>query len=122
MLSTLFKHSFESHALDSNHCCYDTEGNHCCVSPQDDGQLRFSVADLQAQLEPLLSRLFGAFRQPESGENQYVMKCIARLIAFVGPQVRICSEDTNLWAASRLASQHLARFQLSRALDVARIF
>lgn len=59
---------------------------------QDDAQPRFTVADLQQQLEPLLSGLFGAFSQPESGENQYVMKCIARLIVFVGPQVCLCSE------------------------------
>lgn len=54
---------------------------------QDDGQPRFSVADLQAQLEPLLNGLFGAFSKPESGENEYVMKCVMRLIVFVGPQV-----------------------------------
>jgi CAS/CSE protein, C-terminus len=56
---------------------------------QDDGQPRFTVADLQAQLQPLLSGLFGVFQIPESGENQYVMKCIARLITFIGPQVHV---------------------------------
>lgn len=56
---------------------------------QDDGQPRFTVADLQSQLQPLLSGLFGVFQIPESGENQYVMKCIARLITFIGPQVNI---------------------------------
>ena len=60
---------------------------------QDDGQTRFTVADLQAQLQPLLSGLFGVFQIAESGENQYVMKCIARLITFIGPQVHISTTD-----------------------------
>lgn len=45
------------------------------------------MSDLQVQLEPLLQGLFGAFQQPESAENEYVMKCVMRLITFVGPQV-----------------------------------
>lgn len=61
-----------------------------CVLVQDEGQPRFSVPDLQAQLEPLLNGLFGAFKMPESGENEYLMKCVMRLIAFVGPQARLC--------------------------------
>lgn len=60
---------------------------HIAVAAQDGGQPRFAVADLQAQLEPLLKGLFGAFQQPESAENEYVMKCVMRLITFVGPQV-----------------------------------
>ena len=55
---------------------------------QDAGKPRFVVADLAAQLEPLLTGLFGAFAKPESGENEYVMKCIMRVIAFVGKDVR----------------------------------
>lgn len=60
---------------------------HIAVAAQDGGQPRFAVADLQAQLEPLLKGLFGAFQQPESAENEYIMKCVMRLITFVGPQV-----------------------------------
>ena len=63
----------------------------CCglLAPaQEGGQAQYAVADLQAQLEPLLKSLFGAFQQPDSAENEYVMKCVMRLIIFVGPQVR----------------------------------
>lgn len=55
---------------------------------QDEGKPRFAVADLASQLEPLLSGLFGAFQKPESSENEYVMKCVMRVIAFVGKDVR----------------------------------
>ena len=61
---------------------------HTVRALQDGDQPRFAVADLQAQLEPLLNGLFGAFKKPESGENEYVMKCVMRLITFVGPKVR----------------------------------
>ena len=36
---------------------------------------------------PLLTNLFGAFQKPESGENEYLMKAVMRVITFVGPQV-----------------------------------
>ena len=55
---------------------------------QDGGQPRFVVADLASQLEPLLTGLFGAFAKPESGENEYVMKGVMRVITFVGKDVR----------------------------------
>jgi len=57
------------------------------LSLKEGGQPRFAVSDLQVQLEPLLQGLFGAFQQPESAENEYVMKCVMRLITFVGPQI-----------------------------------
>ena len=70
-------------------CGYDvvTLLMHVAAAAQDGGQPRFAVADLQDQLEPLLKGLFGAFQQPESAENEYVMKCVMRLITFVGPEV-----------------------------------
>lgn len=69
------------------------QSDSCKCHMQDNGQRRFSVADLQAQLEPLLNGLFGAFKMPESGENDKVMKCVLGLITFVGPQVRKPSPD-----------------------------
>ena len=57
------------------------------ASMQEGGQPRFSIADLQAHLMPLLTNLFGAFQKPESGENEYLMKAVMRVITFVGPQV-----------------------------------
>ena len=55
---------------------------------QEDGRPRFSIADLQAHLMPLLTNLFGALRKPESEENEYLMKAVMRVITFVGPEVR----------------------------------
>ena len=54
---------------------------------QEGGQQRFQVQDLAPLLEPLLSALFSAFNKPDSAENEYVMRCIMRVIGFVGPEV-----------------------------------
>lgn len=35
-------------------------------------------------LQPLLEKLFAAFKFPESGENEYLMRAVMRVIAFVG--------------------------------------
>lgn len=59
-----------------------------CLCEQEKGQPRFQASDLQSHLMPLLSNLFAAFQKPESSENEYLMKCVMRVIAFVGPQVR----------------------------------
>lgn len=55
---------------------------------QENGKPRFTAADLQSHLSPLFENLFLAFQQPESGENEYLMKCVMRVITFVGPEVR----------------------------------
>ncbi len=54
---------------------------------QEGGKQRFQVQDLAPVLEPLLSALFSAFNKPDSAENEYVMRCIMRVIDFVGPEV-----------------------------------
>ena len=48
------------------------------------------MADLAPVLQPLLERLFAAFQLDDSHENEYVMKCVCRVIAFVGPEVSSC--------------------------------
>lgn len=58
-----------------------------CVCAQEGGKQRFQVQDLAPVLEPLLSALFSAFLKPDSAENEYVMRCIMRVIDFVGPEV-----------------------------------
>ncbi len=45
---------------------------------------RFTPEELAPFLQPLLEKLFAAFRFPESGENEYLMKCVMRVITFVG--------------------------------------
>lgn len=54
---------------------------------QEAGQQRFQVQDLAPVLEPLLAALFTAFNKPDSAENEYVMRCVMRVIGFVGPEV-----------------------------------
>lgn len=51
---------------------------------------RFSPQDLTSSLQLLLENLFRVFSLPDSGENEYAMKCVMRVISFVGPQVN-CS-------------------------------
>lgn len=55
---------------------------------QEGDQNRFSVAELLPVLQSLLENLFAAFSITDSAENEYVMKCVMRVISFVGPQVR----------------------------------
>lgn len=45
------------------------------------------MQDLAPVLEPLLAALFTAFSKPDSAENEYVMRCVMRVISFVGPEV-----------------------------------
>lgn len=54
---------------------------------QEAGQQRFQVQDLAPVLQPLLAALFTAFDKPDSAENEYIMRCIMRVIGFVGPEV-----------------------------------
>ena len=54
---------------------------------KDDGQPRFAMAALAPLLQQLLERLFAAFAMPESAENEYLMRCVMRVISFVGPEV-----------------------------------
>ena len=54
---------------------------------QEGGKPRFTPADLQSHLSPMFENLFLAFQKPESGENEYLMKCVMRVITFVGQEV-----------------------------------
>ncbi|KAK9798958.1 hypothetical protein WJX73_010520 [Symbiochloris irregularis] len=51
------------------------------------GQPRFSAVDLQPFLDRLLQNLFGAFQMDDSRENEYVMRCVCRVIVFIGPEI-----------------------------------
>ena len=66
--------------------CCRVHSESCCMQ-QEAGHTRFAVADLAGQLQPLLERLFGAFQLDDSRENEYVMKCVCRVVVFVGPEV-----------------------------------
>lgn len=51
------------------------------------GRPRYQPADLAAYLPSLLDALFSAFKLPDSSENEYVMKCVMRVITFVGKEI-----------------------------------
>lgn len=57
------------------------------LAQKEAGQQRFQVQDLAPVLEPLLAALFTAFNKPDSAENEYVMRCVMRVIGFVGPEI-----------------------------------
>lgn len=57
------------------------------LSLKENGRNRFAPGDLGSQLQPLLERLFAGFKLPESSENEYLMKCVMRVIGFVGPAI-----------------------------------
>ncbi len=59
-----------------------------CKYLQENGRPRFTPGDLSAHLSPLFENLFLAFQKPESAENEYLMKCVMRVITFVGTDVR----------------------------------
>lgn len=48
---------------------------------------QFSTADVGPYLQQILEKLFGALKMPDSEENEYVMRAIMRLVAFVGSAV-----------------------------------
>nr|XP_043618630.1 exportin-2 [Erigeron canadensis] len=53
------------------------------------GQARYTSADIGPILPVLMTNLFGALEKPESEENQYIMRCIMRVlqIADISPEV-----------------------------------
>lgn len=85
--------------------------HHHLVVSQEAGQARFTMADIAAHLQPLLERLFAAFGKDDSRENEYVMKCVCRVVVFVGPEVRCCMAQLSWSMLFRrcLPSYHAAR-------------
>ena len=77
-----------------------------CMCVQENGRPRFTPADLSAHLSPLFENLFLAFQKPESAENEYLMKCVMRVITFVGTDVRpsypLCIAASTVSASWRL--------------------
>ena len=68
---------------------------------------RFTPEELAPFLQPLLEKLFAAFAFPESGENEYLMKCVMRVITFVGA-----------WGFAPHPGQPPARFMLCTQYSV----
>lgn len=59
------------------------------------GGARYTSADINPIFAVLMNNLFSAFKLPESEENQYIMKCIMRVLAVADISVdvaRICIE------------------------------
>lgn len=57
------------------------------LASKENGQPRFASTELGPQLQPILEALFAALQLAESGENEYVMRAVTRLVAFVGPLI-----------------------------------
>lgn len=53
-------------------------------APQEGGKPRFTSSELQQHLAPLLERLFAGFKLPDSGENEYLMRAVTRVVGFIG--------------------------------------
>ncbi|XP_051129556.1 exportin-2-like [Andrographis paniculata] len=66
---------------------------------KDGSMARYSAADISPFLLPLMTNLFAALQKPESEENQYVMKCIMRVLG-----VANVSRDVALPCINGLAS------------------
>lgn len=50
-------------------------------------QPRFVPADVSQHLTQLLQLLFAALGKPDSTENEYLIRAVMRVVAFVGPQI-----------------------------------
>uniref|UniRef100_A0A2P2JD21 Uncharacterized protein MANES_01G245400 n=1 Tax=Rhizophora mucronata TaxID=61149 RepID=A0A2P2JD21_RHIMU len=55
----------------------------------DGGQARYTSAEIMPYLQELMNKLFNALNFPESEENQYIMKCIMRVlgVAEISPSI-----------------------------------
>jgi exportin-2 (importin alpha re-exporter) len=80
------------------------------MTVRDGGALRFTAADLVPLREGLLGGLFGALTLPESGENDYVMKALMRVLSVLGPEVRsVAPTCVERLAASMMELAHNPR-------------
>ncbi|KAK3036057.1 hypothetical protein RJ639_029810 [Escallonia herrerae] len=57
----------------------------------DKGQARYGSSDISPFLLALMTNLFGALDKPDSEENQYVMKCIMRVLGVADITVEVAS-------------------------------
>lgn len=59
----------------------------------------FQPGDVSAHLQAVLQGLFAALAMEDSRENEYLMKCVMRVIVFVGPQIVPIAGDCLGWCA-----------------------
>ena len=57
------------------------------LSMKVDGNMVFTTSDVGPYLQQILEKLFAALKMTDSWENEYVMRAIMRLVAFVGSAV-----------------------------------
>ena len=69
-------HSYAAHAIERI----------LLVREDDRATRRYRTEDVMPLAEGMLRGLFGAFRRPESQENEYVMKCVMRVLNTLGRQ------------------------------------
>eukprot|EP00899_Mesostigma_viride_P021200 jgi/Mesvir1/29081/Mv18387-RA.1 len=58
------------------------------LKDKDTRQARYSKADIASFLPQLLTNLFAALELPDSSENEYVMRCIMRVIGFAEGDIK----------------------------------
>ena len=63
----------------------------------------FAPADVSQHLEGLLKLLFEALGKEDSTENEYLVKCVMRVVTFVGPQIVPIAGQCLDWCAAALA-------------------
>jgi exportin-2 (importin alpha re-exporter) len=61
-------------------------------------------ADVSGHLPQLFQLLFSTLGKPDSTENEYVMRCVMRVIMFVGPQIVPVAQGCLDWCAAIPAS------------------
>eukprot|EP00898_Chlorokybus_atmophyticus_P002722 jgi/Chlat1/3450/Chrsp23S03829 len=76
-------HSYAAHALERLLSVKDPD-----QSAPTRRSPRFQTSDIAPHLQGLLGGLFGALSQPESGENEYIMHAVLRVVAFAADTAR----------------------------------
>jgi len=66
------------------------------------GPPRVGAAGAAPHVQPALEALFSAFAHPDSAENEYVMRAVARVLASAGPAVAAAAAPAVLAALSRM--------------------
>ncbi|GJS17472.1 exportin-2 [Tanacetum coccineum] len=75
----------------SDNCLAEPKGIHIHGLTDNGVQARYTALDVGSILLALMTNLFGALKKPEAEDNQYIMRCIMRVlqIAYISPEVAL---------------------------------
>lgn len=105
-------HSYAAIAVDRLLSMREPAAGAAGVAAAGRGGPRFQPSDLAPLLQPLLEKLFAAFKLPESGENEYLMRAVMRVIAFVGEAASRAARSSRRASGTRCAVIALQSFCL----------